>query len=116
MSGSIGYGIQFDYSDTYVMVRRCYVHDHFGGSSVASGTDGIHFYRTKDFWAVENTVARVGAGLLKLISPPIIFIRISCISFEKTASFFKNASIVLRFEGRELSDDEIKTFTDSLVK
>lgn len=60
LSGSIGYGIQFDYSDTYVMVRRCYVHDHFGGSSVAVGTDGIHFYRTKDFWAIENTVARVG--------------------------------------------------------
>ena len=37
------------------------------------------------------------------------------ISFEKTASFFKNASIVLRFEGRELSDDEIEALTGAIL-
>ena len=37
-------------------------------------------------------------------------------SFEKTASFFKNASIVLRFEGRELSDDEIEALTSAILE
>lgn len=37
------------------------------------------------------------------------------ISFEKTASFFKNASIVLRFEGRELSDGEIEALTGAIL-
>lgn len=37
-------------------------------------------------------------------------------SFEKTASFFKNASIVLRFEGRELSDDEIEALTNAILE
>ena len=37
-------------------------------------------------------------------------------SFEKTASFFKNASIVLRFEGRSLKDTEIEALTEVITK
>lgn len=37
-------------------------------------------------------------------------------SFEKTASFFKDASIVLRFDGRILSDEEIGQLTDVIKK
>ena len=37
-------------------------------------------------------------------------------SFEKTASFFKNATIVLRFEGRSLKDAEIEALTEVITK
>jgi len=57
--GAIGYGIQFDYSDN-VMAQNNYVHDHFGGSAVASGTDGIHFYRSTNITAKDNLFENIG--------------------------------------------------------
>lgn len=37
------------------------------------------------------------------------------LSFEKTAAFFKNASVVLRFEGRTLTDAEIFALTEVIT-
>lgn len=58
-TGSIGYGIQFDYSDK-VTVRNCYLHDHFGGNTTASGTDGVHFYRSTNITANDNVFENLG--------------------------------------------------------
>jgi hypothetical protein len=57
--GAIGFGLQFDLS-TDVKASDCYVHNHFGGQSGSSGTDGIHFYRCTNASAMDNTVHDVG--------------------------------------------------------
>lgn len=58
-SGAIGFGIQF-WNSKNATVRNCYVHDHKGGKSGPTGTDGIHFYVCDGATAVYNKVENVG--------------------------------------------------------
>jgi hypothetical protein len=57
--GAIGYGLQFDLS-TDVVMRKNYVHNHFGGSSGPVGTDGIHAYRCTNPIIEDNIIHDVG--------------------------------------------------------
>ncbi|TDS86242.1 parallel beta helix pectate lyase-like protein [Rahnella sp. BIGb0236] len=59
----LGYGIHVDFSNN-VIVKNCYVHDHKGLIAGLSGTDGIHFYRSKNVTAERNFVHDVGDDAL----------------------------------------------------
>lgn len=55
----IGYGIHIDYSNN-IIIRRCHVHNHQGDMGGASGTDGIHIYRSKNILVESNVIHDVG--------------------------------------------------------
>lgn len=59
----IGYGIHLDYSEN-ILVKNCYIHDHKGMSAGSAGTDGIHFYRSKNISAYGNIIHDVGDDAL----------------------------------------------------
>ncbi len=58
-TGAIGFGLQF-WNCHYPSALSCYVHDHKGGSTGPTGTDGIHFYVCTFCRAWGNVVERVG--------------------------------------------------------
>lgn len=61
----LGYGIHVDYSNN-VTVKNCYVHDHKMEIAGLSGTDGIHFYRSKNIIAEHNLIHDVGDDALSV--------------------------------------------------
>lgn len=59
----LGYGLHIDYSDQ-ITVSHCHIHDHKGMAAGAAGTDGIHFYRSKNINAFNNLIHDIGDDAL----------------------------------------------------
>lgn len=55
----IGYGVHIDYSND-IIVRSCHVHNHRDDMGGASGTDGIHIYRSENILVENNVIHDVG--------------------------------------------------------
>lgn len=55
----IGYGVHIDYSND-IIIRRCHVHNHQDDMGGASGTDGIHIYRSENILVENNVIHDVG--------------------------------------------------------
>ncbi|ADU72291.1 right-handed parallel beta-helix repeat-containing protein [Pantoea sp. At-9b] len=55
----IGYGVHIDFSND-IIIKRCHVHNHQDDMGGASGTDGIHIYRSENILVENNVIHDVG--------------------------------------------------------
>ncbi len=126
----IGFGIHIDYSEN-VKVHRCIVRDHKGGMNGLSGTDGIHFYRSRKIIASENIIYNVGDDAISSgsfdINYPVNDVKYidniikcckGCLKLYSYASdvLIMNNSVISSREGGVYLTDDHNSPDESLIK